>query len=258
MGTWGVGLLTDDTAVDVYGEYMDKYNDGVDHAAIRKVLEEDFADYLEDDDDGPVFWIALALAQWECGVLAPDVQERVSSLIASGKTLERWEESGAATVRQRERVLVRFLEKISQPNDKPRRRRRVKHLPAIYQPGDCLAVKLEDGDYGASLVLAVDETAKAEGWNLVGVLRYKSPEKPPPFVFERREWLYPSHHSWAGDKPALQWCPARRHKKEGVALEVVGQVALREDDLREFNSYGGWQIGLQTVLQERWDAGERD
>ena len=78
MGTWGVGLLSDDTAVDVYGEYMDKYNDGVDHAAIREVLEEDFADYLEDDDDGPVFWIALALAQWECGVLAPDVQERVS------------------------------------------------------------------------------------------------------------------------------------------------------------------------------------
>ena len=153
---------------------------------------------------------------------------------------------------------MRFLEKVSQPNDKPRRRRKVKYLPAIYQPGECLAVKLEDGDYGAALVLAVDKTPKAEGWNLVGVLRYKSPEKPPLPVFEGREWLYPSHHSWAGDKPALQWCPASRHKKEGTALEVVGQVALREDDLREFNSYGGWQLGLQTVLQERWDAGERD
>ena len=258
MGTWGVGLLSDDTACDVYGEYMDKYNDGIDQAVIRTALEEAFADYLQDDDDGPAFWLALALAQWECGFLEPDIHARVSELIKSGSMLERWEEAGAAKVRQRQQVLVRFLEKISQPSKKPRRPRKVKHLPAIYQPGDCLAIKLEDGDYGAALVLATDETPKADGWNLVGVLRYKALEKPPLSVFEQRQWLYPSHHSWKGDEPELQWCPASRHKKEGTALEVVGRVALREDDLREFNCYGGWNLGLQPMLQERWDRGERD
>lgn len=258
MGTWGVGILSDDVACDVHGEYMDRYDDGGEHATIRAALQREHAADIDDPDDGPVFWFALALAQWECGVLAPDVQERVAELIASGKAVERWEESGAATVRKRQRVLDRFLEKISQPNAKPRRRRKAKHLPAIYRPGDCLAVKLEGGGYGGALVLVADETPKAEGWNLVGELRYRGPDKPPLSVFEGRQWLYPSHHSWSGDKPALRWCPASRHRKEGGALEVVGQVTLMEDDLREFNTYGGWQIGLQTVLQERWDAGERD
>ena len=257
MGSWGIGILSDDTAADVHGEYMDKFNDGLEHAAIRAALEEEFVDSITDQDEGPVFWLAFALAQWECGVLEPDVLGRVTDLITSKQTLDRWEEGGAAQVRKRQQVLERFLEKISQPNQKPKRRRRVKHLPAVYASGDCLAIKLEDGDYGAALVLATDETPKAEGWNLVGVLRYKDKEKPPLPVFEGREWLHLTHHSWKGDKPEMHWCPARRHKKEGAALEVVGQVALREDDIREFNSFGGWNLGLQPVLQERWDQGER-
>ena len=39
MGAWGTAILADDLAADVYGEYVEMFNDGLEHRAIRSRAE---------------------------------------------------------------------------------------------------------------------------------------------------------------------------------------------------------------------------
>ena len=127
---------------------------------------------------------------------------------------------------------------------------------AVYKPGDCLAMKLPDGDYGAVLVLAADDN-EPDGRNLVGILNYKRPDKPTLAVFEQREWLILSHHAWR-NQPEIRWCWAITYPKYAELFEHVGRVELQPDDPKESNTYGGWNgLDVEVVSQHRWDLGER-
>jgi hypothetical protein len=258
MGTWGVAILSDDFAADVYGEYMERYDDGEEHAVIREYLERDNAEALDDEDERPVFYYALAKAQWECGALETNVLQRVRDQIASGDGLECWEEDGASYLKKRKDALDKFLVQINTPKAKPRKRRKIRHAPASYQPGDCLAIKLDDGDYGAALVLATDSSAREEDYSLVVVLKYKSTAKPHLSDFDKRQWLCPDHHSWDGQEPAMHWAGARGFKADKEKLEVVGRIELREDDPKTCGTFSGWALGIQVMNQDKWDRGERD
>ena len=250
MGTWGVGILSGDTASAVHQDYINYYDDGLDHAVIKAEIEKSYSEEFEDFNDGPVVWFALAQAQWDCGALAPDVLKRVTEIIELGADLESWDEE--ETVRQRRGVLLRFLRKLQNPRTKPLLRRKRPYRPAIYQPGDCLAVTLTNGSYGAALVLASDQPRYASGQNLVGVLAYNSSVKPDLSVFEQVGWLYLSHHSHSGKDPFILWCPANLHKK-AQPLELVGRIALRDDDPKEWPVLGGWVFALQIEMQAQWD-----
>ena len=82
MGTYGLGILHDDTAWQVHSGYLDKYNEGEVHAAIRKALLQEYADHAfhESDEAYTTFWLAFAQAQWECGALHPDTLKRVTDI----------------------------------------------------------------------------------------------------------------------------------------------------------------------------------
>jgi len=270
MGTWGTALLSDDFALDIYDNYMEHYNDGLAHEAIREQLLDEFAEALIDPDEEPVFWLALAKAQWECGALQDDVYQRVKAIVETGEGLELWEED-MKLLRKRKQVLQKFLQQIGTPKEKPRKRRKEKKYEAIYVPGDCLAVRLSDGGYGAAIVLAADNSHKTEGMNLIGLLAYKGQEKPSLDIFERhgiaerhgivikqRNWLKLTHHNW-NEKQAIYWCMASIHKKAAHLFEVIGNVALSFSDPKTSLSHTSWEhLGEQIVRQSNWDRGIRD
>ena len=63
MGAWGPALFSDDLACDVRDEYRGLIEDGIDDdAATRQILNSQ-ADALNDPDEGPVVWLALAVTQ---------------------------------------------------------------------------------------------------------------------------------------------------------------------------------------------------
>ena len=119
MGTWGKGLLQDDLALDVYGDFIERYNDGADPKALHEQIFDKYAESLSDPDTAPSVWFALARAEWECGSLSPDVLSEVKSIVASGADLSRWPEDDR---KARQRVLNDFLVRVSSPNPKPKRR----------------------------------------------------------------------------------------------------------------------------------------
>src|SRR5437870_1326862 len=140
MGTWGTGILSDDTARDLYDEFVELYDAGIELSEIRRRIEEEYRASLEAMDEGPLVWLALAKGQWECDALDADVLARIERIVTTGEGLERWREAGSNLLAKRRRVLTRFLEQLRQPKGRPRKRRPLKKHQAVYEVGTCLAV----------------------------------------------------------------------------------------------------------------------
>jgi hypothetical protein len=257
MGTWGKAILSDDEARDVYDAYIRAYNAGGEPSEITRELIATSAEQIEDSDDGPIFWLALAKAQWDVGALDADVASRIEGIVAGGAGLDRWAEAGPRQLAKRKGVLTEFLEQLRRPNPNPRKRKPPKFVKSVFRPGDCLAMTLADGSYGAAIVLAAGEGFDAYGTNLIGTLKFKSVEKPTQDVFERRQWLQLTHHANRG-APWITWCFRTGFRKFAPLFEVVASTPLQPSDPTTANSYCRWDlVPSQVVLQFKWDAGDR-
>ena len=64
MGAWGVGLYQDDVTCDVRSDYVNRLKVGLSNIDATKDLIELNLDFIEDPDDGPLFWLVLADTQW--------------------------------------------------------------------------------------------------------------------------------------------------------------------------------------------------
>jgi len=81
MGAWGTAISSNDTYADIYSEFFELYNDGLDVEEISKKLIADNQETIDDTDDSNNFWFALAKAQWECKQLDNDIFARVKNVI---------------------------------------------------------------------------------------------------------------------------------------------------------------------------------
>lgn len=179
--------------------------------------------------------------------------------LRSGRSLSRWEEDARGLSRRRS-GLEKFVAKIENPNPRPKKRPKVVVRPPKFRPGDCLSVGLENGRYGAALVLATNHSQLEYGRDFVGTLYYMSVAKPPLRVFRERKWLHLTHHSWQNELD-LGWYMHVGFRARKDRLEVVGQVELLESDPKprdEGIPFCAWgHLGQQTLLQRAWDDGER-
>lgn len=241
MAAQRTGILQNDCIKQIYQNYLLCWDSGVDTpAAIRTVLEAENAVLLEDSSTTPLFWLALARAQWECGVLEADILAKVSHLVQHG--------AGTA-LGIRQSTLTRLFKQIEVPPIAARPRPRERWIDrAPFRSGECLAVRLSDGDWGAALVIAARKT-----YNLIGTLRFKGPERPDLSVFTQREWLVLTHHNWYR-QINLDWFNGQYLQGYEKTLERVGWVPITDADSQDCNSYSGWCVGIQVELQFAWEA----
>ena len=117
MGVWGSGLYANDTSCDVRDTYLDFLQDGFsDSDAYEKTLAE-LGECLEDEDEAPLFWYALAETQWKVGRLTPDVRAKALEWIDHSGGLNLWQESatkGAGWLK----TLAKLKEKLESPMPK--------------------------------------------------------------------------------------------------------------------------------------------
>lgn len=126
MGTSGTALFSDDTACDVRDDFTQRLSSGVIASAATRSIIQSWAAEINDTDEGPVFWLALAATQWKYGCLTHEVQSKAIEVVDRGLNLQRWE--GAAQARRRT-VLSLLKEKLLSPQPAPRRP--PKHKPTI-------------------------------------------------------------------------------------------------------------------------------
>jgi hypothetical protein len=257
MGAWGHGIRQDDFVCDVIDAFKDLLKAGNSVADATKAVKSKFSAEIKDGDDGPLFWIALADAQWTYGALEPQVFERIKEDFCAGRGLTLWSENSRALSRRRA-ALEKFIDKIAGPNPRPKKPPKVVIRAPKFRPGECLSIRLANGQYAAALVLAADHSNAEHGTNLIGVLDYLAPEKPTLEVFRKRNWLV-SHHTWNNvtvEVMDLAWYVTAGFRAAKDRLEIVGQVEILDSDPKDSKTFSSnWGgLGEKVVSQREQDA----
>ena len=248
MGAWGYGIRQDDFVCDAIGVFEDLLKAGKSVREATEAVRSKFTAALKDADDGPLVSIALAEMQWTYGELEPQVLNRVKEDLDSGRSLAAWAEDQRGLSRRRA-ALEKFISKIGQPNRRPKKLPKPILRAPKFKPGDCLSIRLSNGEYAAALVLAADHSNVEYGTNLVGVLDYLSPEKPTIEVFRKRKWLVLRHHGESGTMDVAWYYPMGFRAVKN-RLEIVGQVEILSSDPKDSNTYLRWTgIGERAIHQ---------
>lgn len=112
MASWGPGLYQDDTAQDVKDTFKDQLHRGKETEEITRELLESWGEALDDPEDGPAIWFALADTQWNLGRLLPDVKDKALEWIDSGISQKRWAEEEPKQAAKRTQILLDLREKL--------------------------------------------------------------------------------------------------------------------------------------------------
>lgn len=224
MGAWETAILSNDTYADIYGEFFDLYNDGLDVAEISKKLIATNQETINDKDDCNNFWFALAKAQWECKQLDKDIFDRVKKIVETGADLEVWRQLDAdeKDIKKRKVVLDKFLADLQTERPKAKSRKKKIIRQPVFDKGDCLTFKLENGNYGGAVVLEAIKDSEF-GHNLIATTRINQSNKPTKKDFENAEVLVINYASW-DNKPVVQWYLPIRHKQTAHLIEKVDTI----------------------------------
>jgi hypothetical protein len=179
MGVWGPALFSDDLACDVRGDYRALIEDGVeDDDATLRILNS-YADALDDPDDGPAIWLALAVTQSQIGRLDPAVAERALAIISAGLGMSRWRAQGAKAEAQRRAAVAKAREQITGPQPIRRTLRPPwRHVTSL-QPADVLSYRTRAGRY-LLLRVARIETNRFSVAPILVLLDYARATLPKP------------------------------------------------------------------------------
>jgi len=127
MGAWGSSLYSNDTTCDVRDIYMSLLENHLQnsHDAYENILKK-CSDYMEDPDEAPLFWFALADTQWKVGRLIPEVKERAMEWINKEGGIALWEESrGGSSGWRKTLEKLRIKLETEQPPEKRFKRKNI-------------------------------------------------------------------------------------------------------------------------------------
>ncbi len=112
MGAWSTRIFDDDGASDIRAEYKILLGYGIDpKEAYEKIREFFYKDY-EGQDDEDVYWLSIALFQWQNGILMQEVKEKALYFIEQESYLERWKEGGERVYQKRKEILNTLKNKL--------------------------------------------------------------------------------------------------------------------------------------------------
>lgn len=180
MGAWGPKLYQDDIAQDVRDTYKDRLRRGKTTKEITEELIEEYSGEIEDIDDGPIFWFALADIQWDYGRLLPEVKENAIKWIEDGSDIRRWEEEGTAKeVKVRKEVLEKLKNKLESPMPEEKKVSQYRLYKCQWKIGDVYAYKMnseyakERGFYGRYILFQKIRESKWWPGHIVPIVKVK-------------------------------------------------------------------------------------
>lgn len=227
MGAWGTAISSNDTYADIYSDFFELYNNGLDVAEISKKLIDNNQETINDTVDSNNFWFALAKAQWECKQLDKEIFEQVKKVIETGADLEIWRqlEAEEKDIKKRKAVLDKFLTDLQTERPKSKSRKKKIIRQPVFEKGDCLTFKLENGNYGGAVILEAIKDSEY-GHNLIATTRINQPNKPTKKDFENAEVLVMNYSSW-DNKPNVKWYLPIRHKQTEDLIERVENIEVQ-------------------------------
>ncbi|MEU0564636.1 hypothetical protein ABZ297_04425 [Nonomuraea sp. NPDC005983] len=157
MGAWGPALFSDDVACDVRDNYRELIEDGATDEDAQRLILESYTEVLDDPDDGPVFWLALAVTQSKIGRLNPAVRDRALAIIEQGEGLSHWTDEGAKALANRQAALHKVQIQLTGPQPERKRLRRPWRHVTDLAPGAVLAYRAPSGGVVLLRVARIDD-----------------------------------------------------------------------------------------------------
>lgn len=149
MGTWGTGILQNDTTLDVWIEFKDLYNSGHDIKKIRKHLEKEYQPNKSKEYYSEI-WTGIAYGQWMCGELEAYTMEKVK-VATNEKWMTLWAED-KIKLQKRINVLSEFIKKIQTPRPVPLKRKKVVNRPSFFKKGDIISIEINNQQFAGAIV----------------------------------------------------------------------------------------------------------
>ena len=141
MGIWGCGLYQDDVTCDVKSDYLNWLRVGKTNEEATELMLEYYEDYIDDEDDAPPFWFALADTQWKYGRLHPKVKKEALRYLKLGTNLERWKEENPKLFPKRKKVLEELKKRLESPMPPEKKVGKLKYSKQIGMLEICYCIK---------------------------------------------------------------------------------------------------------------------
>lgn len=139
MGTWGANIYQDDTTNEVRTYYIDLLHKGATGSNATKATIDRFDALINDEEDGVLFWIALADTQWDYGRLEKAVKEKALICIKKELASTRW--TDADKIKKRKTVLEGLLKKLLRPQPAEKKINTYKLFNCTWNKGDVFAYR---------------------------------------------------------------------------------------------------------------------
>ena len=183
MASWGPKLYQDDVAQDIRDKYKDLLKRGETSVQILEHFIKEYEKEIEDSDDAPIFWFALADTQWELGRLLPIVKAKAIEWIDKGIDQGRWQLENPREAKIRVDVLDNLKKKLNSPLPVEKKMSQHKLYKCEWKVGDVYAYKIES-DYAKEkelygrnfLIQKVDEYIWHPG-HIIPIIRVKITEE---------------------------------------------------------------------------------
>ncbi|XEC96608.1 hypothetical protein AB6A23_08730 [Paenibacillus tarimensis] len=248
MGSWGTGILQDDTVLDIIDEFKDYLKEYQSIPDATAKLIENNKDLLNDDDESSLFWIALGKCQWEYGQLDHAVLNKIIDDFNQERGLDIWKEESETDYQKRKKVISDFIKKISEPNNKIKKMPKLIIRKPLFDNGDCLALRINEEYFGAALIIRTDDSSKEYGSNLIVVLDYWDILKPTIDIFTEPKFLHLTYGNWNGALH-LSWYSNTGFRNYKDKVIKIGNIDVNNYKDLEGRSYSSW--GLMFTLIER-------
>lgn len=143
MGTWGSELYQDDLAQETKDSFQDLLKKGKTTLEATEQLIRQNADVLNDVEEAPIFWFALADTQWELGRLLQDVKEKAIQEMDKGIDQTKWQDENPEQAVDRKRVLEELRQKLNSSMPPEKNIQQNKLYKCAWKVGDLFVCKLD-------------------------------------------------------------------------------------------------------------------
>lgn len=257
MGFWGTAISSNDMFLDVYNDFFQYYNNGLEVNEITQKLIQDYREELNFEEYCTNFWFALAKSQWECKKLEKETFLKVQSIIDNNIDLKIWEnfDASKSDLKKRELVLDKFLSSLKIQKEKAKARKKTIIRQPKLEKGDCFIFELKSGNYGGAIVL--EEIRDSEsGFNLIAFTRINKIDKPAIDDFTNCEILVKNFGRWESRKEITWYFPAHFKKVKGL-IEIVGNITIskifdHQDYTLDF-SFTGFSEKMFEIIDKQFD-----
>ena len=222
MAIDGVKIIDSDSAHDIYIAVVEAWKDGRPMADILAEVRAWEQDFCFDPWETEIYWSALAFSLWKVGHLPDDVRDKTLQVIAQG-ACEDWLKIDSKARIKRQKELDGLKSKIIAPNPKPLSRAKlpITQLKPLWSEGDVLSVSLPNGQFGACILVVLQQTPRKIDYHFAIVNLNQS---TPPTLDEIGNASISFHASggflencWINQKTAKAMLPY---------VDRVGQVEL--------------------------------